>query len=199
MLTDKELKAEFKKQCQKNPEQIYPVKTLQSLGFERKKCACGTFFWSVNKDQKVCGDAKCSGGFRFIDNSPAKYQLDYVETWQKFSKMFKDSGYTPVKRYPVVARWNPTIDFTIASIAAFQPFVVSGEVAPPANPLVIPQFCLRFGDIDNVGITGAHYTGFIMIGQHAFMPPKEYDQNKYFTDIHTWLTKGLGLPNHEIT
>ena len=60
-----------------------------------------------------------------------------------------------------------------ASIYDFQPFVVSGEVEPPANPLVVPQFCLRFNDIDNVGITGAHYTGFVMIGQHAFVQPKE--------------------------
>jgi len=199
MLTDKELKAEFKKNCKKSPEKHYPVQTLKSLGFVRKQCFCGNFFWSVNPEQKVCGDAKCSGGFRFINNSPAKYQLDYIEAWQKFSKIFQDLGYTPVKRYPVVARWNPTTDFTIASIAAFQPFVVTGEVAPPANPLVIPQFCLRFGDIDNVGITGAHYTGFIMIGQHAFVPPKEYDINKYLSHIHKWLAKGIGLKDEEIT
>ena len=199
MLTDKELKAEFKKKCKTTPEQHYPVKTLKDLGFQRKECSCGTFFWGINHNQKVCGDAKCSGGFRFINDSPAKNKLDYIETWQKFSKMFEELGYTPVKRYPVVARWNPTTDFTIASIAAFQPFVVSGEVAPPANPLVIPQFCVRFGDIDNVGITGSHYTGFVMIGQHAFVPPKDYDINKYLSHIHKWLSKGIGLKDEEIT
>ncbi|MBI4140631.1 alanine--tRNA ligase [Candidatus Woesearchaeota archaeon] len=199
MLTDKELKVQFKQKCKADPEQHYPVKTLKDLGFYRQQCSCGTFFWSVNPNQKVCGDAACSGGFRFINNSPAKNKLDYVETWQKFSKMFEELGYTPVKRYPVVARWNPTTDFTIASIAAFQPFVVTGEVAPPANPLVIPQFCVRFGDIDNVGITGSHYTGFVMIGQHAFVQPKEYDINKYLSHIHKWLSKGIGLKDEEIT
>ncbi len=199
MLTDKELKKVFKEKCKKEPEKYYPVQTLKELGFMRKQCSCGTFFWSTNKDQKVCGDAKCSGGFRFIGQSPAKNKLDYVGTWKTFAKLFTELGYTPIARYPVVARWHPTVDFTIASIVAFQPFVVSGVTPPPANPLVIPQFCLRFGDIDNVGITGSHYTGFIMIGQKTFQPPAKYDPNKYLKDIFVWLTKGMGLPKEEIT
>src|SRR3989338_5187887 len=38
-----------------------------------------------------------------------------------------------------------------------------------------------------------------MIGQHAFVPEKKWNQEKYFRDIHSWLRKGLGLPNEEIT
>ncbi|MBI5392034.1 alanine--tRNA ligase [Candidatus Woesearchaeota archaeon] len=198
MLSDKEQKKEFKAIASKHPEEYYAVDVLKQEGFQRKQCGkCKKYFWTVNESD-VCGDSSCGGGFRFINNSPAKEQLRYVEVWKKFSKMFKDFGYTPIKRYPVVARWNPTVDFTIASIAAFQPFVVSGEVKPPANPLVIPQFCLRFGDVDNVGITGSHLTGFVMIGQHMFIDPKEWNQNKVFQEIHTWLKKGLGLPNKEI-
>ncbi len=140
----------------------------------------------------------CSGGVRFIGNTPAKNKLSYLDVWKEFSSMFKKYNYAAIDRYPVVARWNPTTDFTIASISAFQPFVVSGEVKPPANPLTIPQFCLRFGDIDNVGITGSHMTGFVMIGQHQFVKPHEWNQNKVFGEIHTWLKKGLGLPNEEI-
>ncbi len=200
MLSDKEQKKEFKKIASKNPEKYYAVEYLRKEGFQRKQCSkCKKFFWSVNKDQKVCGDSSCSGGFRFIGNTPAKNKLSYIEVYKEFSKMFKEFGYTHVNRYPVVARWNPTMDFTIASIAAFQPFVVSGEVKPPANPLIIPQFCLRFGDIDNVGITGSHMTGFVMIGQHMFVDPKDWDQNKVFGQIHQWLIKGLGLLNNEIT
>ncbi|MEK6839589.1 MAG: alanine--tRNA ligase-related protein, partial [Nanoarchaeota archaeon] len=89
--------------------------------------------------------------------------------------------------------------FTNASIAAFQPYVVSGEAEPPANPLVIPQFCFRTTDIDNVGISGAHHTVFNMLGQHQFVPEKQWNQNKVFSDILQWLQKGLGLPNNEIT
>ncbi len=200
MLSDKEQKREFKKITSKNPEKYYAVEYLKKEGFIRKQCIkCSKFFWTVNIDQNVCGDSSCSGGFRFIGNSPAKNKLSYIETYQEFSKMFKKFGYTPINRFPVVARWNPSVDYTIASISAFQPFVVSGEVKPPANPLVIPQFCLRFGDVDNVGITGSHNTGFVMIGQHMFVSPKEWNKNKVFEEIHQWLKKGLGLPNSEIS
>ncbi|TAL58348.1 MAG: alanine--tRNA ligase, partial [Nanoarchaeota archaeon] len=198
MISDKEVKKEFKARASKNPERYYAVDVLKQFGFKRRQCKCGTFFWTVT-DSLVCGDPACSGGFRFIGNTPAKNKYTYVEVWKKFAEFFKQRGYEPIRRYPVAARWREDTDFVQASIYDFQPYVVSGEVEPPANPLVIPQFCLRFNDIDNVGITGAHYTGFVMIGQHAFMPPEKWDQNKYFLDIHEWLTKGLGLPLAEIT
>ncbi len=194
------LKKEFKAIASKNPEKYYAVSVLEEQGFVRKQCkTCSTFFWTVNNDQHVCGDPSCSGGFQFFDNPPAKRKLSYIEVWEEFSKHFQERGYTPIKRYPVIARWRDDTEFVQASIYDFQPYVVSGEVKPPANPLVVPQFCLRFNDIDNVGITGAHYTGFVMIGQHAFTPPHDFNQQKYFEDIHSWLSKGLGLPNEEIT
>jgi alanyl-tRNA synthetase len=200
MLKDKEIKAKFRPIFAQDPERYYATKVLKSHGFMRGICEkCTKPFWSVHKTQKVCGDPSCSGGFRFFGDTPAKNKMDYVETWKRFETMFREMGYTPIARYPVVARWRDDMDFVIASIADFQPYVVSGEVSPPANPLVIPQFCLRFNDIDNVGITGAHYTGFVMIGQHAFVTPDRWNQDKYFSDIYTWLTKGLGLPKEEIT
>ncbi len=199
MPTDKELKKDFKKKASADPDKYYATKVLKDEGFERRKCKnCGTFFWTVNLEQETCGDPACSGGFRFFDNSPAKEKLDYIQVWKKFARLFRKWGYTPIERYPVVARWRDDADFVQASIYDFQPYVVSGEVKPPANPLVVPQFCLRFNDIDNVGITGAHYTGFVMIGQHTFVPPEEWDQARYFRDIHNWLKQGLGLPNNEI-
>src|SRR3989338_1165909 len=198
MLSQKEIKLNFKKTISKAPDKYFSVKTLKSLNFNRAQCKkCSNFFWSIEK-QELCGDPACSGGFRFIGNSPAKNKLDYIEVWKKFSKIHQDLGYTTIKRFPTVARWNPTAEFTLASIAAFQPFVVSGEVEPPANPLVIPQFCLRFNDIDNVGLTG-HMTGFVMMGQHCFVPPKEYNKDKYLSDHLTWLNKGLGLNNKDLT
>jgi alanyl-tRNA synthetase len=173
------------------PDSYFATNVLKNEGFNRKKCIkCGTYYWTA-VDAEFCGDPSCQGGFSFIDDTPAKNDLDYIGVWKKFSKMFNDLGYTPIKRYPVVARWRDDTDFVQASIYNFQPHVVSGAVKPPANPLVVPQFSLRFNDIDNVGITGSHYTGFVMIGQHAFMPPKEWNQEKYFADIHQWLSKGL--------
>lgn len=199
MLPDKQVKKQFKLKASKEPDKYYATSVLKQEGFARKKCKCGTYFWAVNPDQKVCGDPACSGGFRFIGNTPAKKELDYIQVWQEFARLFKKWGYTPIPRYPVVARWRADTDFVQASIYDFQPYVVSGEIEPPANPLVVPQFCLRFNDIDNVGITGAHYTGFVMIGQHMFVPEHQWNQAKVFSDIHNWLKQGLGLPNEEIT
>ncbi|MBR9698863.1 alanine--tRNA ligase [Candidatus Woesearchaeota archaeon] len=198
-MADKDIKKTFKKEASKNYKKYYAVSVLEAEGFQRKQCNCGTFFWTINEDQKNCGDPACSGGFQFFGKSPARKEMDYIQVWKQFAKLFKDRGYTPIPRYPVVARWRDDADFVQASIYDFQPYVVSGEVEPPANPLVVPQFSLRFNDIDNVGITGAHYTGFVMIGQHAFDTKERWDQNKYFTDIHNWLKIGLGLPNKEIT
>ncbi|MBC8495478.1 alanine--tRNA ligase [archaeon] len=199
MLPDKEIKKKFRPIFSKSPDKFYPTDVLKEEGFERKICpSCKKPFWSTtNRD--VCGDPACSKEFGFIGNSPAKNKLGYVDVWLEFSKMFKKFGYTPIKRYPVVARWNPTMEYTNASIAAFQPYVISGAIKPPANPLVVPQFCLRFADVDNVGITGSHNTGFVMIGQHMFVPPEKWDQNEVFRHIHTWVKKGIGLPNKEVT
>ncbi|MBU4246130.1 MAG: alanine--tRNA ligase [Nanoarchaeota archaeon] len=194
-----EMKRAFKLKAQAEPEKYYPVAVLKAEGFRRKKCAkCGTFFWSTDSERTVCGEPDCSGGYTFIGNTPAKAKMDYVETWQKFASTFKKFGYTPIARYPVAARWRDDTDFVQASIYDFQPYVVSGEVDPPANPLVVPQFCLRFNDIDNVGITGRHYSGFVMIGQHAFMKPKDYAPHDYLRHIYTWLTEGVKIPKEHL-
>ncbi|MBW2964069.1 alanine--tRNA ligase [Candidatus Woesearchaeota archaeon] len=199
MKTDKELKKWFKGIASKDPDKYYATTVLKKEGFMRKHCKCGTYFWTVHADQKVCGDPACQGGTNVVEGNPSKAKLSFIDVWKQFEKMFTGWGYKSVKRYPVVSRWNPTTDFTMASIAAFQPYVISGEVEPPAKKLVIPQFCLRFGDVDNVGITGAHCTGFVMIGQHMFVPPTDWDQNKAFSDIYTYITQGVGLPKSELT
>ncbi|MBS3164850.1 alanine--tRNA ligase [Candidatus Woesearchaeota archaeon] len=198
MLTDKQLKKKYEVEFRRNPEKYYPAKAMQELGFTRGQCSCGRFFWSPAK-QAVCGDPSCSGGFRFIGDTPAKRKLDYVGVWKSFSSILQKRGYTPIPRYPVVARWRSDIEFVEASIDDFIPYVINGEVQPPANPLTVPQFCLRFNDVDNVGITGAHYTGFVMMGQHRFHPPAEYRPDDYLLDLYSWLSEGMGLDKSELT
>ncbi len=200
MLPDKQVKKKFKLEASKHPDKYYPTAYLKKEGFMRKECqSCKIHFWTINEQQFHCGDPSCSGGFNVISNNPSKVQLSYVEVWKKIIEMLKPKGYKPVNRYPVVARWNPTADFVMASIAAFQPYVVTGEVKPPAKKLIIPQFSLRFGDVDNVGITGSHLTGFVMIGQHVFVDEAEWNQEQLFQDIYEFLTIGIGLPKEEIT
>ncbi|MBI4140110.1 alanine--tRNA ligase [Candidatus Woesearchaeota archaeon] len=198
-MTESEFKKRFLQKCTKEPEKYYPTTTLRAKGFIRRQCTnCSRHYWTTNPDRKMCGDTKCVGGFSFIGEK-SKKNLSYTQVWEEFSRVHENLGYTPVKRYPVVARWNPTTDFVMASIAAFQPYVVSGEVAPPANPLTIPQFSIRFPDLDNVGITGAHFTGFVMMGEHAFVQPQKYDVNKYCLDHLEWLQKGMGLKTEYLT
>ena len=198
--TDKQLKKVFKKIASRNPEEYFPTEELRSLGYLRKKCeCCGNNFWTTLKERKVCGDPVCSGGFQVVVDNPSKSKLSFIEVWEKIVEILEPRGYTPIKRYPCVARWNPTSEFTIASISAFQPYVITGEVEPPAKKLIIPQFCLRFNDIENVGITGSHNTGFVMIGQHAFVSPEEWNQGELFMDIHDFIHEGVGLPKEEIT
>ncbi len=198
--TDKQLKKIFKKIASKNPDAYFPTKELKELGYIRKKCeVCGAFFWTTLKEREVCGDPACSGGFQVVIDNPSKVRLSFIGVWEKIVEILEPRGYVPIKRYPCVARWNPTSEFTIASISAFQPYVITGEVEPPAKKLVIPQFCLRFNDIENVGITGSHNTGFVMIGQHTFVTPEEWNQEELFIDIHDFIHVGVGLPKEEIT
>ncbi|MFX1375624.1 MAG: alanine--tRNA ligase [Promethearchaeota archaeon] len=198
--TDKELKVAFKKIASKDPEKYFPTQELKQLGYRRKHCEhCGTYFWTIHKDRKVCGDPICSGGFQVTVNNPSKVKLSFIGVWEKIVEILEPRGYLPIRRYPCVARWNPTSEFTIASISAFQPYVITGEVEPPAKKLVIPQFCLRFNDIENVGVTSSHNTGFVMIGQHVFVTPEEWNQGELFMDIHDFIHEGVGLPKEEIT
>jgi len=192
----KALRAQF----QKNWKKYYDLPFFKQEGFVRKKCkSCGVNFWTKIKDKTVCNEAKCLGGFTFIGNTPAKKAMDYQETWEEFSRIMTKQGYTEIPRYPVIARWRDDTWFTEASIYCFQPYVVTGEVAPPANPLIIPQPSLRFNDIDNVGITSSHYTCHIHMGQHAFMPIHKFEPSEYLKHIYVWLTKGMGIPGKEIT
>jgi alanyl-tRNA synthetase len=198
--TDKDLKKIFKQIASKNPNTYFPTKELKQLGYIRKQCKnCGVYFWTTLKNRNFCGDPTCAGGFKVTSDNPVKVKLSYVGVWKKIVEILEPRGYKPIKRYPCVARWNPTSEFTIASISAFQPYVITGEVDPPAKKLIIPQFCLRFNDIENVGLTGSHASGFVMIGQHFFGTPEEWNQGELFMDIHDFIHIGVGLPKEEIT
>ena len=78
MVTDKEIKKEFKKKATKEYETTYPVKTLKELGFKRYKCnKCKRYFWNIKKTD-ICGDTECVGKLTFIGNSPCKKKISYI-------------------------------------------------------------------------------------------------------------------------
>ena len=100
-----------------------------------------------------------------------------------------------------MARWRNDVDFVAAGIFCFQPFCVTGELDPPANPLICPQFCVRFNDLDNIGITGRHYSGFIMLGIQVFNYPNEFHffKEECVEFNYKWLTETLKIDPEEIT
>ncbi|MFH0987096.1 MAG: alanine--tRNA ligase [Candidatus Micrarchaeota archaeon] len=160
-------KSEVGEKFQKNWKKYYEVPLFKEKGFERRQCSkCGKFYWSADPERTTCGDPPCDQ-YTFIGEK--KKDWDYLKTWRKIEEFFVSRGHKSVKRYPVVCRWIPNLDFTIASIVDFQRIESDKVVFEyPNKKLIVPQLCLRFNDIANVGVTGRHLTGFMMPGQHAF-------------------------------
>lgn len=203
ILSDKDIKKQMIPKFRENHKKYYPVKKLEELGFHRGICSqCGTGFWSQDNSRKVCGESVCSGGYTFIGKPlTRKRNLGYQEAWNRYVEIFNQWGYKKLDRYSVVARWYDDLYFTAAGINAFQPYIVSGEQDPPHQAVLEPQTVLRYNDIDNVGITGTHYTAFIMVGQHVFNSKKLgelYWMPEGIEQIFTFLKDGLTIPEREI-
>ena len=148
-------------------EEEYQLEYFTTHGLIRKSCpSCGAAYWTRDPDRATCGDAPCEP-YAFIGN-PVFRPHSLKEMREAFLSFFERHGHTRLERYPVVARWRDDIYLTIASIADFQPYVTSGVVPPPANPLTISQPCIRLNDLDAVGRSGRHLTLFEMMAHHAF-------------------------------
>lgn len=173
---------------------------LEELGFTKKTCiTCGNDFWSIG-DRKTCGDAPCDE-YTFIGNPATDKKYDLYEIQKAFTEFFAQHGHTPIKRYPVLAkRWRDDVFLVGASIYDFQPWVTSGAVEPPANPLVVAQPSIRLNDVDNVGRTGRHMTCFTMGAHHAFNSDKEqiYWEDETVKYCHDFI-KSIGINPEEIT
>lgn len=146
----------------------YQLDYFKENGFVRKQCPkCGKNFWTRDPETEFCGDPPCVA-YSFIGAPVFKKEYDISTMRETYLSFFERHGHTRIKRYPVIARWRDDIYLTIASIADFQPFVTSGQVPPPANPLTISQPCIRLDDLDAVGRSGRHLTTFEMMAHHAF-------------------------------
>eukprot|EP00742_Colponemidia_sp_Colp-10_P001200 GILJ01001293.1.p1 GENE.GILJ01001293.1~~GILJ01001293.1.p1 ORF type:complete len:960 (-),score=188.73 GILJ01001293.1:174-3053(-) len=206
-LTAKELKALARPEFEANPEKFYPVTTMAKFGFSRAQCPkCNHFFWRHTPKKEFCGDCGCVGQYDFIGKGTGKgkkTKITYAEAWNSFKRSFTSARIpcTAIDRYPVVARWRSDVDFVAAGIFCFQPYCVTGELDPPANPLICPQFCLRFNDLDNIGLTGRHYSGFIMIGIQVFnLPDKFIFFKEECVEFNLrWLIEELEVDPDEIT
>ncbi len=146
-----------------NYEKFYKVPLFERLGFSRQSCSiCKKFYWSLTP-RSCCPDHE---NYSFIGNPPTSKRLGYTQSWDETKRYFEKNGHKIVNRYPVVCRWRDDLYYTIASIVDFQRIAENKVVFElPHNPLVVPQMCLRFNDIENVGVSGRHYTSFCMVGQ----------------------------------
>ncbi|TNJ30009.1 Alanyl-tRNA synthetase [Giardia muris] len=204
-LTAKEMKKVWRPRFHEEPERYYPTKVFEAYGYMRATCPkCGTLFWRRTETRTTCGDSECTGVYSFLQEggSIPDETWSMKTVWESFKDSFLKTipAHTVVSRYPVVARWRDDCDFTAAGIQCYQPFCVTGEVDPPANPLIQPQFCLRFNDLDSIGLSGRHYSGFTMLGIQVFNTPAHYVYFKdEIIDFNLRWLQALGINLDEVT
>jgi alanyl-tRNA synthetase len=64
---------------------------------------------------------------------------------------------------------------------------------------VVPQVCLRFNDIPNVGVSGKHNTSLVMVGQHSIADREGYWKDRCIDLDFDLMTKEFGVDKKEIT
>ena len=192
-------KNQILKEFSSDPDKYYKVKLFQEQGFVRKSCSkCGRFFWTLDADRTLCPDDG-TDTYSFIGEPPTSKRFDYTQSWKQVEEFFVKNNHTSVSRYPVVCRWRDDLYFTIASIVDFQRIMGSKVVFEfPANPLVVPQTCLRFKDLENVGVTGRHFSSFCMIGQHSVPNNQGYWKDECVDLDYRLLTDQFGIKKEEV-
>ncbi len=192
-------KKEILKTFSADSDRYYKVKLFEEQGYERKSCSkCGRFYWTIDSNRNNCPEHS-DDTYSFIGNPPTQKRFDYTQAWKEVESFFVKNGHTSVKRYPVVCRWRDDLYFTIASIVDFQRVMGSQVVFEfPANPLVVPQTCLRFKDLENVGVTGKHFSSFCMIGQHCIPNSDGYWKDQCVDLDFRLLTEQFGIKKDEV-
>ena len=192
-------KKEILKEFSSDPNRYYKVKLFEEQGFVRKSCLkCKRFFWTLDSGRELCPD-DADDTYSFIGDPPTAKRFDYTQAWKEVESFFVKNGHTSVSRYPVVCRWRDDLYFTIASIVDFQRIMGSKVVFEfPANPLVVPQTCLRFKDLENVGVTGRHFSSFCMIGQHSIPNSQGYWKDECVDLDFRLLTNQFGIKKEEV-
>lgn len=187
------------KEFSSDSDRYYRVELFDDLGFERRKCTrCGGYFWTLDPARQTC-PSDSPDTYSFIGDPPTTKRFDYTQAWKEIESFFVKNNHTSTSRYPVVCRWRDDLYFTIASIIDFQRVMGSKVVFEfPANPLIVPQTCLRFKDLENVGVTGRHFSSFCMIGQHSVPNGGGYWKDRCIQLDFDLLTGPFGIKKEEI-
>ena len=192
-------KAEILSKFSAEPDKYYKVNLFEEQGYQRKACpTCGRFFWTIDENRNSCPEDS-EDTYSFIGDPPTLKRFDYSQAWNEVKSFFSKNGHTIVNRYPVVCRWRDDLYFTIASVVDFQRVMGSKVVFEfPANPIIVPQPCLRFKDLENVGVTGRHFSSFCMIGQLSIPNEKGYWKDECMDLDFRLLTNQFGINKNEI-
>ncbi len=178
----------------------YDLPFFHQQGFHRRTCVvCGHAFWTLG-DHDRCQEAPCRE-YGFIGSPIFARPYSLHDMRETFLGFFEGRGHTRIRRYPTVARWRNDVFFTQASIYDFQPWVTSGAIPPPANPLTISQPVVRFIDLEEVGRSGRHFTLFEMMAHHAFNRPDHevYFKNRTTELCHELYVEQLGTDPRSLT
>lgn len=193
-------KKDILREFSSDPDRYYKVRLFEEQGFQRRSCnRCKRYFWTLDLQRNLCPD-HAEDTYSFIGNPPTDKRFDYTQAWRQVEEFFVKNNHTSVNRYPVVCRWRDDLYFTIASVVDFQRVMGSKVIFEfPANPLVVPQTCLRFKDLENVGVTGRHFSSFCMIGQLAVADkPQGYWKDECVDLDFRLLTEQFGINREEI-
>ena len=176
------------------------VEIFDKLGYKLQTCkTCGQEFYS-QVDRETCGDAPCDE-YGFIANPATDKPYNLYEIQKVFREFLESEGHVHVPRYPVLAkRWRDDVFLVGASIFCFQPWITSGLVKPPANPIAMAQPSIRLNDVDNVGRTGRHMTCFTM-GTHTVINKEDdfiYWEDETIRICHEFFNS-IGINTEEIT
>jgi alanyl-tRNA synthetase len=150
------------------PAETYDNSFFRENGFHRIQCPSGPWFWSQDPETVYSG-IQPDVEYTFIGRQVFNGRYTLAQCREKAVAFFARHGHTAMASYPVLASlWRNDLLFTAASICDFQPHVISRELLPPANPLVVAQKCVRLNDLENIGRSGRHLSSFTMLGHHAF-------------------------------
>ncbi len=191
-------KAALLGQLQRDWQRYWDLEVLHRLGFKRQQCRnCGKFFWALQQQDR-CNDSSCRP-YEFLDRPLMQKRWDYFTAWDAIKKFFVKEGHTPLERYPVMARWFPNLNFTIAGIVDFyrmddSKFVF--EFPPGVSQAILLQPSIRFNDIPQVGVSGRHWTTHGHVEQASLFDPagkKGYWKDRCIELDYRLLTEVFGI------
>lgn len=168
---------------------------LTSKGYRKGLCeACGLTFWSRSDSRSHCGNGECKP----YESSQSFVTLNPRALRAKLKDFFLRHSEVPVsvlRRASTITKFGKK-PFMFAGICAFEKLLGTGPdsvriLSSYEGQLFIEnQYCFRFDDLESVGTSGRHCSGFTMTGLHLFEGPNYHFSDRWEAQ---WFEKLLGF------